>query len=89
MISDFKLYPVFPNPFNNKTTIRYEISSSNNISIILFNLQGKELKRYNRGLQKTCIHNFTLDCKNLSSGNYLVKIESEKQSLVQKISLVK
>ena len=89
LISDFKLYPVFPNPFNNKTTIRYKISSSNNISIILFNLQGKELKRYNRGLQKTGIHNFTLDCKNLSSGNYLVKIESEKQSLIQKISLVK
>ena len=86
---DMKLYPVFPNPFNINTTIRYQISANKNISIILFDLRGKELKRYHIGLQKAGDHSFQLKLENLASGNYYIKLQANESSLVQIISLIK
>ncbi len=44
-ISDFKLYPNYPNPFNPSTTISFNAKSSNNISLIIYDAMGKEVKR--------------------------------------------
>ncbi len=88
-LNSFKLYPAYPNPFNMSTTIRYQIPNNHDVSIILFDLRGRVLKRYNLGQKKSGVHSFKLDGKNLSSGNYIVRVFWKDKSLIQKISIIK
>ena len=43
--SKVELYQNFPNPFNPSTEIIYDISQSNEIELVIFNLLGKEVKQ--------------------------------------------
>ena len=49
----FKLYPVFPNPFNSSTTIKFEIPESppglTDITLLIYNNQGQIVKKLYRG----------------------------------------
>lgn len=41
----FELYPNYPNPFNPITTISFDLKISNNISLIIYNAMGREIKK--------------------------------------------
>jgi hypothetical protein len=55
----FHLYPNFPNPFNPSTSVRFELSQLNSVSIKIFDILGKEIK--------------LLIEKNLPAGEYTVQ----------------
>ncbi len=44
VVSDFKLYPAFPNPFNRRTIIRYELPKASDILLDVYNMQGRKVK---------------------------------------------
>lgn len=41
----FELYPNYPNPFNPSTTISFDLNIANNISLIVYDAMGREIKR--------------------------------------------
>ena len=41
--SEFSLYPAYPNPFNPVTTISYDIPNNSFVSLIIFDMVGKEI----------------------------------------------
>jgi len=85
----FKMHPAFPNPFNPTTMLSYTLPEDGNVTIRLLDLRGRSLKTHRLGKQKTGLHSFTLDGRNLSSGSYIAQVEAAGSTLTQKISLIK
>ena len=74
LISDFFLYPNFPNPFNPATTISYSLPSSAYVNIELFNVLGERILYYNIGLQNMGKHNYEINLNDFSSGIYVCSV---------------
>ncbi|MEJ2506666.1 MAG: lamin tail domain-containing protein, partial [Ignavibacteriaceae bacterium] len=90
---DFSL-TAYPNPFNPSTTIRYQIPELNNVHIEIFDLLGKRIWFKNMGEQqagKYEIHwnGTNQNGVNVSSGMYLLRIESGTLNQNYKLMLIK
>ncbi|MFC1551920.1 SUMF1/EgtB/PvdO family nonheme iron enzyme [Candidatus Latescibacterota bacterium] len=69
----------YPNPFNPKTTIQYELAGSGNITISVFNSVGQQILSYDAGQKEPGKHEFVFDASNLTSGTYFYRIKSGKK----------
>jgi VWFA-related protein len=95
----FALFPAYPNPFNPKTTLRYDLPEKSAITVHLFNIFGRMIRRYRLESQDAGQHEIHWDGtdengQTASSGTYLVKFVAENRNgirytAVQKISLVR
>lgn len=77
-----KLHPVFPNPFNPQTTIKYSLYKNGYVELALFDLNGHKIKSLVNQYQNRGEFHIVLDASNLASGNYIcmLKVDSFKQS---------
>ena len=88
--SDYYLHPVYPNPFNSVTTIKYDVSELNFISINIYDIQGRLVKKLYNAEQSPGYHTLQWDASNVSSGIYIVYMQIDNktnQSVI--ISLIK
>ena len=84
----------YPNPFNPSTTISFTIPERSEVSIIIYDILGNEVKRiFNQEVQAgsyqaswDATNNYS---KNVSSGIYIVRINSNQQSKNLKLMLLK
>ena len=90
---EIELMHNYPNPFVNKTTVRYRISKTANVSISVFNACGQivyETKNY--GLEAG-EHNFVFDGSKLKPGLFFYRIEAvsnnENITKTKRIMLIK
>jgi hypothetical protein len=67
---DFQLEQNYPNPFNASTSIRYGLPYTAVISIILYDVLGREVKVIERGPKSTGYHFASVNSTTLSSGVY-------------------
>ena len=86
----FNLYQNFPNPFNPSTSIRFDINTSGNVSLKVFNVLGREIAvlvdEYLRA--GSCERVFKTG--DLSSGVYFYSMNVDgKQMGVRRMTLVK
>ncbi|MEO0338575.1 MAG: FG-GAP-like repeat-containing protein [Bacteroidota bacterium] len=65
---------VYPNPFNNSTTISFELSKPENVTIEAFNLLGQRIKYVHLGKQSTVNHLINIS----NRGSYLIKVRTPK-----------
>ncbi len=84
---------VYPNPFSESTTISYKLSEQSEVTITIFNLLGKRVKKLLSQCQQAGSYEATWVAKDFSPGNYLYEIsavgESKTFRRVNKLSLVK
>jgi photosystem II stability/assembly factor-like uncharacterized protein len=88
----FALQQNYPNPFNGGTVINFSIPEPANVSLILYDITGKELKvlasgNFSAGLHQVSITN--KDFEKLSSGVYLYKLSASGYSAVKKLIVLK
>jgi hypothetical protein len=76
---------VYPNPFNSTLTIRYNISKSENISLLMYELSGREIAVIDQGVKSAGQHSVSYCNSNLVSGLYLIKLTSERQTIMRKV----
>lgn len=90
IISSVKLYQNFPNPFNPTTTIPFEVTKTQYITLTIFDVTGRKVA--------TLFHNerkypgnyvVTFDAEGLSSGLYLYMLQGEKFTKSKKLLLIK
>jgi hypothetical protein len=91
---NFYVYDNFPNPFNSSTNIQFEIFSSLILEIKIFNINGKEVKEYQKKKYLPGKYNLKWDGNNesgkeVSSGIYFWSFKSEDFFKTKKILLVK
>ncbi len=84
-----QLLPNYPNPFNPVTTIEFTLPAEREISLILYNILGEEIKVLQKSTLREGRYTVKLDGADLPSGIYIVTLRSESQSLSRKIVLMK
>jgi Secretion system C-terminal sorting domain len=83
-----KLYQNHPNPFNNSTSISFQISSREKVTLKVFNTLGKEIATLvDKGLAPG-FYSPTLTLENLSSGVYYYQLKAGGQTITKKMLLI-
>ena len=89
MPKTFLLEQNYPNPFNPKTKIRYQIPEREFVSLIVYNILGKEITTLINNVKLPGKYDIEFDGSNLSSGVYFYKLSAGNYTLVRKMSYLK
>ena len=85
----FELFPAFPNPFNPKTTIQYNVQNSELISLKVLDISGRVVETLFEDIIESGNHETKWNAKMNPSGIYFVKLTSGQKSETQKILFLK
>ncbi|MBZ0264868.1 T9SS type A sorting domain-containing protein [bacterium] len=85
----FALNNPYPNPFNPSTTIPFTIPERTEVSLIVYDLLGRETAVLHRGGMTAGKYMVTLNGSQLSSGVYFIKLTTGSDQAVRKIVLLK
>jgi len=85
----YTLYQNFPNPFNPKTTIRYQIPKSVFVTLKVYDITGREIKVLINEEQKQGIYEAIFDGTNYASGVYFYVLKTGEFRDARKMILVK
>jgi WD40 repeat protein len=79
----------FPNPFNPSTTLKYNIASSGNISIKIYNTLGQEIETIINSYHQPGEYFIVWEPKNIRSGVYYCRFSTQDFNEVKKIIYIK
>ena len=86
--SNFTLHQNYPNPFNPATKINYELRTSSNISLNLYDTNGKLIKILESGYKQQGSYEVNFSAENLSSGVYYYSLYSNGNLMDTKKAVV-
>ena len=89
MPEDFSLYANYPNPFNPKTIIKFDIARSSLVTLKIYNLLGEEVKTLVDRNLNAGTYTTDFDASSLSSGVYFYRLETEGFTNTRRMMLVK
>jgi hypothetical protein len=71
----YKLYQNYPNPFNPITKISYELPKDSKVSLIIYDVLGKEIRRLvDNEFKQAGIYSIDFNEPSLSSGVYFYRL---------------
>jgi hypothetical protein len=85
----FNLYQNYPNPFNPSTTIHYTLPQRAHVTIRIFTLRGEEIEALVSGIQMAGEYEIQWVPKNIASGIYLYRLESNYFIMTRKMILLR
>jgi len=90
----FTLFPAAPNPFNPSTTISYVLPTNSNITLVIYDILGREVIELIKGHQEAGYKSIRWNGRNksgqlVSAGMYFYAIEAGKYSAIRKMILLK
>ncbi|MFC2150054.1 aryl-sulfate sulfotransferase [Calditrichota bacterium] len=85
----FAIQSCYPNPFNSTTRLSYTLPRSGQVTVNLFDIAGREVRLLNSGYHSSGIYELTLDGTNLSSGMYILKLESKGMTSIRNVLLTR
>jgi lysyl endopeptidase len=85
----FNLYNNYPNPFNPKTVIKFDISKSELVKLEIYNMLGEEVTTLVNQNLTPGSYSIDFDATGLSSGMYFYRIEAQDFSMTKRMVLVK
>lgn len=86
---EYRLQQNYPNPFNSQTIIEYTLPRADEVKLAVFNLLGQEIVRLVDAEQPAGRHRVLFDAKDLPTGLYFYRIETEFTRLTRKLLLIK
>jgi hypothetical protein len=84
-----KLLNNFPNPFNDRTTIPFQLPTEQYVTIDVFNLYGRHVATLFSGRKSAGEHIVRWNAQQHASGIYYVRLSDGRQNYTQKITLLK
>jgi hypothetical protein len=87
--SGYSLEQNYPNPFNPSTKIKYTVKESGLVTINLFDVFGREIRKLVNTVQPSGNYEITFDAKDLTSGVYYYKININEFIATKKMLLMK
>lgn len=94
VIKNFALFQNYPNPFNPTTRIDYEIPTSGDVDIKIFNINGELVRVFTFSNQSSGRYSVNWDGRNsnnqpVASGMYLYRVSFGNSVLTRKMLLIK
>ena len=86
---EFGLDSAYPNPFNPVTTLSFKLPMDSQVSIQVYNVQGRLIETLADHNMQAGYHSITWNADQHSSGMYFVKMIAGDQISTQKLLLVK
>ncbi|RMH72188.1 MAG: T9SS C-terminal target domain-containing protein [Gemmatimonadetes bacterium] len=88
------LYPAYPNPFNPRTTIRFEVPQSMNVTLAVYDMSGQLVQTLMSGIVDAGSYSVQWQGDDrtghkVSSGIYLYRLETEQQQFVRRMILLR
>ena len=80
---------VYPNPASNNASVDFNLTSDNNVSIVLVNTVGQLIMSENLGNMNTGIHTYQMDASSLSNGLYFLNITVGNNTITKKVAINK
>ncbi|MNY34096.1 hypothetical protein D3C86_1684110 [compost metagenome] len=71
---------LYPNPTNGSALLTFSTNSDENVSVVLFDISGKQRMILNDGFLAKGTHRLEADLSKLTAGTYLIKITSATES---------
>ncbi|NQU66899.1 MAG: T9SS type A sorting domain-containing protein [Candidatus Marinimicrobia bacterium] len=86
---EYTLNAAYPNPFNPVTSIGFVIPDAVAVSLIIYDMNGRELAVLANGVLAAGYHNYQWNADGYSSGLYFVKMITPDYTKTQKLMLMK
>jgi hypothetical protein len=87
---EFALTQNYPNPFNPSTEIKFSVQTAGHASLMVYNISGQLVARLFEGVAEPGqYYRARLDGANLATGVYIYRLQTEKQTQVRKMMLMK
>ncbi len=83
------LYPPVPNPFNSTTTVRYYLPTGSQVSLSLFDVNGRLVDTLVHGYRIAGQHSVSVDGSDLVSGVYFIRLNTGGSVENQKLLLLR
>ncbi len=87
--TEISSFTLSPNPFNNKTDISFYLPEGRNISLVVYDINGREITRLAEGWLNLGMHKFSFDGADLPSGVYFACYTSKSSTHTRKLLLIK
>jgi hypothetical protein len=88
-VTEYKLEQNYPNPFNPVTKIKFEVPRTSVISIIVYDVLGREIKELLNEFKPAGTYELTFDGNNLPCGVYFYKLQAEDFIQTRKMVLIR
>ena len=85
----FELNQSYPNPFNPSTTISFQIKEFSDISINVYDINGRVVANLFDGFKSVGEYSINWNAGNIPSGTYFVNMNTNSFSSTQKLMLIK
>ncbi len=94
IVDSYAVATNYPNPFNPSTTISYELIGSSNVSISIYNVMGQKIATLVNEFKASGSYSVVWDGMNsngveMPSGVYLMKLDTDTNSITNKLSLLR
>ncbi len=86
---EFHLEQNYPNPFNPETTIIFNITRPQHVTIKIYDILGREIETILNDDLKAGLHELVWNGQNLSSGTYICCLKTENLTKSIKLNLMK
>ncbi len=79
----------YPNPFNPQTTIEYALPAAGDVTLIVYDMLGREVTTLLNGPQTAGRHTVNFDAAHLSNGTYVYRLVAPNKTITRTMVLVK
>jgi hypothetical protein len=79
---------IYPNPSRSNITLAINLSQSTNVTIFIYDVNGKEVVFIPHQWLQNGTHNLAVNVADLTQGLYVVKINTDNNSITQKLLLI-
>jgi len=84
-----ELLTAYPNPFNNTTTLQYELKNEAHVSVEIFNTDGQLVKTLEDDFQLQGVHRVVWNADNVASGVYVARVKTDQSVAKVRLILIK
>ena len=88
-LTAYSLSPAYPNPFNPSTAISYQLQAASFVKLVVYDVMGREVAKLVDGYKPAGSYELTFDGSDLASGVYLARLNTNGNTLTQKLLLIK
>ena len=87
--AEFALFQNSPNPFNPSTTIRFDLASDEDVSLVIYTMLGQPVSRLVSGRRTAGSYSVVWDASGIASGVYFYRIEAENFVRTKKLIVLR
>ena len=87
--SEFYLSPTYPNPFREKTTIKYCVAYKSRVQLTVYSSEGEEIEKLVNEIKKPGTYEIEFNANALPSGVYSYQLKASDYVETKKMILIK